>query len=224
MLQYGDFRIAELRNHPSGYPIRRRRPQRTAYYMEPWLLRSTWRQQPPLHVAADEWTATLDDVGKASAFENDLDLFIFEARTGRQTWSAATTERTDPSSPSRIAASGDTRIWHRKVEDWVRSLHPPEATSRGQQTPILRRRTDLVEALMSHGILRDNDMRVLSEDGHSLSMPPSNSKPPTSPIYVDSIGESSPQSTSDHSTIGRRDASNARRNSDLGFLVDTDEQ
>ncbi|KAH6632892.1 hypothetical protein C7974DRAFT_391741 [Boeremia exigua] len=224
MLQYGDFRIAKLRDHPTGHPIRRRRPHRRAYYMEPWLLRSNGRQQPPLHVAADEWAATLDDAGGAFAFENNLDLFISEARTGQQTWSAATTEGTDPSCPSRIAASGDTRIWHRKVEDWVRSLHPPEATSRALQTPMLRRRTDLVEALMSHGILRDNDMRVLSENGHSLSMTQSHSASPTSPVYVDSVGEASPQSTSDDSAIGRQDASTAGSNTDLGFLIETDEQ
>lgn len=160
------------------------------------------RLEPPLHVANDEWAATLEDVGEASAFESDLDLFVFEARTGRQTWSAATTERTYPSCPSPITASGDTRIWHRKVEDWVRSLHPPEAISKEQQTPILRRRTDLVEALMSHGILRDNDMRVLSEDGHSPSMIQSNPGSPASPIYVDSVGESSPQPSSDDGAIG----------------------
>ncbi|OAL03653.1 hypothetical protein IQ06DRAFT_110120 [Phaeosphaeriaceae sp. SRC1lsM3a] len=185
MLQQGPFRVAKLRDHPTGRPFRRRRPQRIASYIEPWLLRSSrMRVEPLLHVAAEEWAATLDDVGEASAFENNLNLFIFEARTGRQTWSAATSERTDPSCPSRIAASGDTRIWRRKVEDWVRSLHPPEATSKGQQTPILRRRTDLVEALMSHGILRNNDMRVLSKDGRSPSTTPSIAGSPTSPISM----------------------------------------
>ncbi|KAJ8116183.1 hypothetical protein OPT61_g2338 [Boeremia exigua] len=223
MLRHGDFRIAKLRDHPTGYLIRRRRTRRTSYYIKPWLITSNEKHQPPLHVAADEWAATLDEVGEACPFENNLDLFIYEARTGGQTWSAATTERTSPLSPPRIAASGDTRIWHRRVEDWVRSLHPPEATSK-EQTPILRRQTDLVEALMSHGILRDNDMRVLSEDGRSFSMTPSDSNMPTSPVYVDSVGESSPQSMSVDSSIESEGTRNVRRDNDLEFLVDTDEQ
>jgi hypothetical protein len=73
----------------------------------------------------------------------------------------------------RIFSAGDHRIWHQRVENWVKpSLNEDEdeETSKGMNEVAAKLRVDLVEALFGHGILRDYDLPILSPiDGEDRS-------------------------------------------------------
>ena len=126
-------------------------------------------------MAAENWAESLDYTVCASAFGTALD---FHAQDRDDWWNEKPAETILPgvrgkktvTPVTQILSTGDTRIWHQKVEDWVQKhMSQENAPAEERQASVdvtptaIQHKVDLVEALMSHGILQDHDLRILSE-------------------------------------------------------------
>jgi hypothetical protein len=129
----------------------------------------------PLHMTADDWARSLDGLHDVYGFESALNICCptlnpILASSSIGSVSPQNQEGEVAVGRNHIISPGDSRIWHRRVKDWVNEQLLSEIAqscedsqdSAGMAQSASQHRVDLVEALMIHGILQEHDLHLLS--------------------------------------------------------------
>jgi hypothetical protein len=120
----------------------------------------------------ETWKASLDAAEKATQFESALETFgdnLISAE-GSSTGYATELQHTHEYRPKwSLVNPLDSQVWQQRVEEWVHQALP-EATASDEEDErdpfggikaALQPRIDLMKALFGHGILTENDLRLL---------------------------------------------------------------
>jgi hypothetical protein len=151
-------------------------------------------KMPILHMTAGDWARCLDtQYVPATIFDDAVDLCRQKLDLAPLKTPAPFEERGNvvKQTPHQgcLFSPGDRRVWHRKAGVWVGKLRDATYESPGYnavpQEPdgVNHSQTELVEALIGHGLLRDDDLNLLAaespsaDDGELCSSSSSTSPP-----------------------------------------------
>lgn len=130
---------------------------------------------PILHMTAGDWMRCLDaHYVSATYFDNAVEFYrqnleLQPMENIRWSEEQIVSQQCHPRR-SCLFSTGGHRIWHRKAKRWTRKLSGFTYESSGSESASLRsnsithRQTELVEAVIGHGLLRDVDLSLLVTD------------------------------------------------------------
>jgi hypothetical protein len=126
----------------------------------------------PMHMNVEAWEESLDAFRGATEFERDLDRLMLKLHSSTTRPQQAIARVKKYHYPQRNWLTGsppNNCVWRQRLDDWIQqTVSDTDSVENDNEqgcvedvNTVLQPQIDLMEALFAHGIIRENDLRLL---------------------------------------------------------------